>query len=153
MHYFFFQIHHISPKIEHWTIMKMMELNQSKSLSTNKLLQWLKLSGCKTSIFNISICQNLVKIHLYSSSKCRHKYIWKIQSQNKTFLLVQNTDGCIRGLTISFGKTQLGKPSFKKYRNFMKYFHKTVTCPPPVLHLWNPYSDFATGFGVFTFSE
>ena len=35
----------------------------------------------------------------------------------------------------------LGKPSLKKYRNFMKYFHKTVT-PPPFLHLWNPYSDF-----------
>ena len=25
----------------------------------------------------------------------------------------------------------LGKPSFKKYRNFMKYFHKTVAPPPP----------------------
>ena len=25
---------------------------------------------------------------------------------------------------------RLGKPSFKKYRNFMKYFHKTVTPPP-----------------------
>ena len=24
----------------------------------------------------------------------------------------------------------LGKPSFKKYRNFMKYFHKTETPPP-----------------------
>ena len=24
----------------------------------------------------------------------------------------------------------LGKPSFKKYRNFMKYFHKMVTPPP-----------------------
>ena len=24
----------------------------------------------------------------------------------------------------------LGGPSFKKYRNFMKYFHKTVTPPP-----------------------
>ena len=30
----------------------------------------------------------------------------------------------------------LGKPSLKKYRNFMKYFHKTLTPPPaPVLHL------------------
>ena len=25
--------------------------------------------------------------------------------------------------------SSLGKPSFKKYRNFMKYFHKTVTPP------------------------
>ena len=31
------------------------------------------------------------------------------------------------------GDAELGKPSFKKYRNFMKYFHKTET--PPVLHL------------------
>ena len=45
-----------------------------------------------------------------------------------------------------------GKPSFKKYQNFMKYFHKTET-PPPVLHLWNPYSDFPTNCAVITISE
>ena len=30
-------------------------------------------------------------------------------------------------------RMMLGKPSFKKYRNFMKYFHKTVTPPALIL--------------------
>ena len=33
------------------------------------------------------------------------------------------------------------------WNNFIKRW------PPPVLHLWNPYSDFATDFGVSTISE
>ena len=41
-------------------------------------------------------------------------------------------------------KARLGKHSFKKTRNFMKKFHKTA--PPPVLLLWNPYSEFFQKF-------
>ena len=43
---FLFRSHPISQKIQHGTIMKTTELDQSKSWSTNKLFQWLKLFGC-----------------------------------------------------------------------------------------------------------
>ena len=47
----------------------------------------------------------------------------------------------------------LGKHSFKKKRNFMKKFHKTGTPPPPVLLLWNPYSEIWPYFWYICISE
>ena len=40
---------------------------------------------------------------------------------------------------------QLREAILKKKSNFMKNFHKMVT-PPPVLYLWNPYSDLFAHF-------
>ena len=43
-----------------------------------------------------------------------------------------------------------GKPSFKKYRNFMKNFHKTVTRPPRTTFM-KSYSDFLQILGELLF--
>ena len=63
------------------------------------------------------------------SSRMRPEVVFK----NRAFIKIEEKQHC--------PFCSLGKPSFKKNRNFMKNFHKMVT-PPPVLYLWNPYSDF-----------
>ena len=125
---------------------------KSQFLQYNSFLLWYSLTQTNgqglrrhlkhppvTSLQTGSVTRNLLNILLKHTVNLKFETGFQMFIKDLQTLIFEMINcRCIHLLCIA---PSLGKHSRKKKRNFMKKFHKTVA-PPPVLLLWNPYSEF-----------
>ena len=119
--------------------------NLFKSLSVKILQNKSPTKGKDSATFKSQFCLAGMTGFPLSSLKIRYtdpsSSVWKIENQSRIRLpnpirlyfppRHRQPIICQPLLWIDKLIYNLEKPSFKKYRNFMKYFHKTVPPPPP----------------------